>query len=416
MSVRVRSIVVGAIVAAFAVTMAHADDLPAVSNWNGKLEGLRADLNGEGLWATTGSVTAPLGHSFGVQVDALGADYSATPTWGGGLHLFWRDPSLGLVGAVGSRTDFDGMAVNRYGLEGEWYAGPVTVAATGGWQNGDSLHTGWGAIDLRLYPIDNLVLEAGAGAASSVRTGHLGFEWQPVDSVPVTMFADGAIGTEDYDHALAGIRIYFGANKSLKARHREDDPVNLMVQGVSSAASAAAGKGGGIGVVSGGSVAGGGGGPGGGGGGGCFVAGIAVLMVDGTSKAIEDVKVGDRLLGADGAVNEVLELKRPTLGDRKLHSINGSAGFVTDSHPFMTAEGWKSIDPAATAKENPDLKVGRLAVGDLLVARGGTVKVASIEPQAADAGTQLYNFSVAGNRTYFVRDPKTGDFLLVHNK
>ena len=59
---------------------------------------------------------------------------------------------------------------------------------------------------------------------------------------PVTLFADAAIGTSDYDHAIGGIRFYFGAGgKSLKARHREDDPVNLMIQGVSGAVSATAG-------------------------------------------------------------------------------------------------------------------------------------------------------------------------------
>jgi hypothetical protein len=42
--------------------------------------------------------------------------------------------------------------------------------------------------------------------------------------------AEAALGNHGYDHLLFGIRYYFGANKSLRARHREDDPPGLMHQ------------------------------------------------------------------------------------------------------------------------------------------------------------------------------------------
>lgn len=242
---------------------------PAVSGINGKIEALRGDLDGEGLWATSGSLAAPLGHYFGVQFDAIGADYSATPTWGGGGHLFWRDPGLGMLGGVASHVDIGGTEIRRFGAEAEAYLGPVTVALTGGWQNGESLRTGWGGLDLRYYPLDNLALEAGAGAASDERTGHLGFEWQPLPEAVsgLSLFADGMLGTHDYNQALGGLRFYFGAApKPLKRRHREDDPINLMIHGVSGAVSTTAGKaGGGTGGSSGGGIGGGDGGGGGGG-------------------------------------------------------------------------------------------------------------------------------------------------------
>lgn len=219
---------------------ARADELPAVSGLNGKLEAVGGGLDGQGVWAAMGSVSAPLGHSFGIQVDGLLADYSAGPTWGGGTHLFWRDPDVGLVGVVGSRTDFDGMAVNRFGLEAEYYAGPVTLAVTGGKQNGDGLRTGWGGLDLKWYPMDDLALNAGAGAISGERIGHAGFEWQVVGAFGV--FADVALGTRAYDHAMGGLRVHFGGAKSLKARQREDDPPTMMIQGIAAVASARLGK------------------------------------------------------------------------------------------------------------------------------------------------------------------------------
>jgi hypothetical protein len=149
----------------------------------------------------------------------------------------------------------------------------------------------------------------------------------------------------------------------------------------------------------------------------CFVSGTEVLFADGSIKPIEEVKAGDRLQGQEGAANEVAELKRPQLGQRPLYSFNGGAYFVTDSHPFMTEDGWKSIDPAATALENLDLEVAPLKVGDVLVSKDGPVTLASIAALPFAPETPLFNFRLTGNQTYFVREKgSSGPFLLVHNK
>lgn len=417
MSTGIRSIVIGAFGAAFAASGAQAEDLPAVSALNGKVEYTGGNIDGASANLGAGSVALPLGGAFGAQVDAAGGNLDGTMVKGVGAHLFWRDPDLGLVGAVASRTGFDTVWGSRFGIEGEAYFGPVTVAVTGGWQTGEFRHTGWGTADLRFYPLADLMLEAGAARTHVSNSGHLGVEWRPglIDAVPgLALFGDAGFGDGGYDHALAGIRVYFGGgDKPLRQRHRQDDPLNMLVGGIAQAAGPSGSNSTGS-RSTGTSVSGGGGG---GGQGGCFVAGTEVLMADGTVNTIKAVKAGDKLLGADGAVNEVLELKRPTLGDRQLYAINGGAGFVTDSHPFMTKDGWKSADPAATAKENPGLAVGRLVVGDILTARDGTVTIATLEGRAAAASTPLYNFSVSGNRTYFVRPPSgQGPFLLVHNK
>ncbi len=165
------------------------------------------------------------------------------------------------------------------------------------------------------------------------------------------------------------------------------------------------------------------------GGGGCFSAETRIALPDGSSRSIADLAVGDAVLGADGQINRIAAIHQPTLGNRALYAINDSDFFVTDSHPFMTDDGWKSIDPAATAREHIDLPVGRLRVGDrvqvlngvLAVARGGRLPdrtdievtasiVQRIEPIAADPATQLFNLRLDGNQTYFAND------LLVHNK
>jgi hypothetical protein len=163
----------------------------------------------------------------------------------------------------------------------------------------------------------------------------------------------------------------------------------------------------------------------------CFTAETRIAMADGTSRSIDQVIVGDYVLGADGQVNQVREIEKPRLGTRRLYALNDDRYFVTSEHPFMTDSGWKAIDPAATLQENPNLEVGRLMVGDrLLVLSGILVPVAAggvavdepvevrvepvllgrIEETIADPATPLYNLRLDGNNTYFAND------LLVHNK
>lgn len=161
---------------------------------------------------------------------------------------------------------------------------------------------------------------------------------------------------------------------------------------------------------------------------GCFVAGTRVAMADGTTKAIEDVAVDDQVLGRDG-INRVLAVIPTTLGRRPLYGFNGGGAFVTAGHPFLTEGGWKAVDPAAV--EAPGLAVGRLAVGDRMLALAGVASsvaagaalgdaAVAVEVKAvtlhrltahgADPMTPLYNLVVDGDHTYIA-----GDFL-VHNK
>lgn len=149
----------------------------------------------------------------------------------------------------------------------------------------------------------------------------------------------------------------------------------------------------------------------------CFVAGTLVRMADGSTKAIEDIVVDDVVLGMDGTANRVTRLRPATLGDRKLHAINGGTAFVTDSHPLMTRDGWKAIDPTESAQVLPDLDLGRLEIGDILIGLDTEIAVASIEATEAHPGTKVYNFSVTNNHTYYVAKADAPDtFILAHNR
>ncbi len=141
----------------------------------------------------------------------------------------------------------------------------------------------------------------------------------------------------------------------------------------------------------------------------CFIADTQVTMADGSKKNIQDVQIGDVLKG-ETTNNTVLGYHQPTLDDGKLYGFNGDEAFVTAEHPFMTTEGWKSINPEKTKIEHIGLLVTQLEVGDELVTEQGTITVTSIESKDAPTTTKLYNFILDGDHTYYA------DGYLVHNK
>lgn len=162
----------------------------------------------------------------------------------------------------------------------------------------------------------------------------------------------------------------------------------------------------------------------------CFVGGTLVLMADGTQRPIETLEVGDLVLGRRGRVNRVIGVERTRLGRRRLYALNDGRPFVTAEHPFLTAEGWKALDPEATRRESPRLEVAALSLGDRLcraVARRlgqagageGTSRVLLVQSCAplravaareADPDLPLYNLLLDQDHSY------VADGWLVHNK
>ncbi len=152
----------------------------------------------------------------------------------------------------------------------------------------------------------------------------------------------------------------------------------------------------------------------------CFTAGTPILMADGSQRAIEQLGMGDLVVGRRGRINRVVRCERTALGARRLYALNGGRPFVTAEHPFLTAEGWKALDPEATRRENARLPVGSLQIGDQLcrgalpvgggpfVQRTTTLEVLSATD--ADPSTPLFNLLLDGDHSY------VADGWIVHNK
>src|SRR5262245_18809939 len=79
---------------------AQMQQMPAVDGINAKIAGYGGGENGSnGFYGAVGSLSIPLAQQWGLQLDGdLGSD-SGIGFHGRAAHLFWRDPSIALLGA-----------------------------------------------------------------------------------------------------------------------------------------------------------------------------------------------------------------------------------------------------------------------------------------------------------------------------
>ena len=146
----------------------------------------------------------------------------------------------------------------------------------------------------------------------------------------------------------------------------------------------------------------------------CFVENTEVTLSDGSKKKIQDVEIGETLIGQDGKLNEVLEYDHPMLDGRQLIGLNGNGAFMTPEHPLYTQDGWKSYRLSDTIEAYPhleDIMVGELQVGDKIQTESGDwMEINSIEVFDNEPDQRVYNFILDGNNTYYA------DGLLAHNR
>jgi RHS repeat-associated protein len=142
----------------------------------------------------------------------------------------------------------------------------------------------------------------------------------------------------------------------------------------------------------------------------CFLAGTEVLMSDGSTKDIEDVRVGDKVLATD-----------PTTGKTKPREVTALIITEDDKHfneiSIATEHGIEQISPTHehpfwSPSQKEWVEARNLKPGmTLLTDAGKTVIVTDNRPFRKQART--YNLTVADLHTYYVLAGKTP--VLVHN-
>lgn len=138
----------------------------------------------------------------------------------------------------------------------------------------------------------------------------------------------------------------------------------------------------------------------------CFIAGTRISMADGSEKSIEDILKGDIVISEGNKV----EVATATMSFRYkglIYGINGGRTFFTPNHPFLTLEGWKSLNPQVSMREIPGLKVTLLEEGDVILRRDGIEQVYFLNSSPFEG--RVYNFSVTGSHSYIAED------YVVHN-
>lgn len=219
--------------------------LPAVDGLNAKVSGFGGANDGRALYGGGGSVAVPLGFRYGLQIDGVAASADAGASDGvtvAGVpaHLFWRDPSVGLLGLYGHYLHgdiFSGAEVFAGAAEGALYLGRFTIEGLAGAQGGKADLGALGDVDFdtrfidvvqfAYYPIDDLKLSIGHSYIFGTNSLLFGAE-QGLPTGRGTMaalFVNGGVSEGGDATVLGGLRLYIGqSDKTLIRRHREDDP------------------------------------------------------------------------------------------------------------------------------------------------------------------------------------------------
>lgn len=156
----------------------------------------------------------------------------------------------------------------------------------------------------------------------------------------------------------------------------------------------------------------------------CFLAGSPVAIADGTSKPIEQVVVGDHVIGAFGEINTVTGTLSNLLGLVSITNINGEHK-TTAPHPHITVDHKLSCTDTVTlalfaygksfhitgADGRREKKVIRgvsreritkLQVGTVLQTLTGPRTVTTLETIRMPASTRVYHLTTDGSHSYTV--------------
>ena len=139
---------------------------------------------------------------------------------------------------------------------------------------------------------------------------------------------------------------------------------------------------------------------------GCFTAGTKIqITMDGETKSIEDIKIGEEVVSYDPEANEyyMTEVLDTVVHDgeerftklAKLTLKNGATLEMTLAHPILTKDGYKSI-------QNSNYPT--LTEDDIIIATTGEYEISSIDIYDTEP-TVVYNLTVKG------RDGDTADGL-----
>ncbi|MGJ8652968.1 MAG: hypothetical protein ACSHX8_06810 [Opitutaceae bacterium] len=210
----------------------------AVSEINGKLATAVGSFDSFDGNTVQGSVSIPIAEALGFQFDGYYADIEGNDFGGIGAHFFWRDNEVGLLGLSAGAIDGPHLKTYELSVEGEYYYKQFTFGARAGYAKIDYDFTvpfldtdkggAFGKAYIGFYALEDLWVSASVENRFENTYYGVDVEYQtPINGLSI--FGNATSGNDDYEHAYVGLRYYFGSKKSLKGRHRRDDPKNMLV-------------------------------------------------------------------------------------------------------------------------------------------------------------------------------------------
>ena len=149
--------------------------------------------------------------------------------------------------------------------------------------------------------------------------------------------------------------------------------------------------------------------------GGCFVAGMMVLLANGSYCNIEDLQVGMtvRALNEEAGTFTSSEIIATQTFENKndiydVYVSGGSVLTLTGSHPVLTRDGWKAVNVEAAVREHFVL-IQKLLVGDIVICDDGEHIIDHIVYRDDLTHETVYNIDVEPYDTYIVNG------VVVHN-
>jgi hypothetical protein len=149
----------------------------------------------------------------------------------------------------------------------------------------------------------------------------------------------------------------------------------------------------------------------------CFTGDTLVTLADLTTKRIDAVRVGDKVLSYNEITNEqviseVVAITSPTKNNIVKFSLsNGTIVEATTEHPFWEVnKGWSSYSPPATLRDHK-MKVAKIEEGDILLTQeGAEVQIVGMELDLNREYEQVHNIKLEGHYTYYANG------IVVHNE
>ena len=99
---------------------------------------------------------------------------------------------------------------------------------------------------------------------------------------------------------------------------------------------------------------------------GCVLVDTDILMADGRTKKIQDLKEGDTVMSRERNYSIFSGELVHTPDIKAFYSINGSRAMFSLDHAVGTRQGWKSLAPEVSNSLNPAYRVTKLHVGDIV--------------------------------------------------